>query len=88
MAATPDTSCKGSNRNEPGQLKSLGTDAFIASIIRKSFFGSFGFGQICDKSVRSRQKKLVSEACLQHLFLFSRTRSNVKGVASGGNDRI
>ena len=44
MAATPDTSCKGSNRNEPGQLKSLGTDAFIASIIRMSFFGSIGFG--------------------------------------------
>ena len=38
---------------EPRQLKSLGTDAFIAS-------GSFLNRMYCDKGVRSRQKKLVA----------------------------
>jgi len=37
----------------PRQLKSLGTDAFIAS-------GSFLNRMNCDKGVRSRQKKLVA----------------------------
>ena len=40
-------------KTEPRQLKSLGTDAFIAS-------GSFLNRMYCDKGVRSRQKKLVA----------------------------
>jgi hypothetical protein len=40
-------------KTEPRQLKSLGTDAFIAS-------GSFLNQMYCDKGVRSRQKKLVA----------------------------
>ena len=37
-----DTSCKGSVRTEPGQLKSLGTDAFIAFIIHWGFLAPMG----------------------------------------------
>jgi len=44
-------------KTEPRQLKSLGTDAFIAS------YSFNGFGCICDKGVRSRQKKLVAQFC-------------------------
>jgi len=46
-------------KTEPRQLKSLGTDAFIAS-------GSFLNRMYCDKGVRSRQKKLVAWFC--HYF--------------------
>jgi len=43
-------------KTEPRQLKSLGTDAFIASGLL--------FNQMyCDKGVRSRQKKLVAQFC-------------------------
>jgi len=38
-------------KTEPRQLKSLGTDAFIAS-------GSFLNRMYCDKGVRSRQKEI------------------------------
>jgi len=40
-------------KTEPRQLKSLGTDAFIA-------FDSYMNQMYCDKGVRSRQKKLVA----------------------------
>merc|ERR1712078_595399 len=40
-------------KTEPRQLKSLGTDAFIAS-------GSLMSLMYCDEGVRSRQKKLVA----------------------------
>ena len=43
-------------KTEPRQLKSLGTDAFIAS-------NYLLIGCICDKGVRSRQKKLVDLFC-------------------------
>ena len=50
-------------KTEPRQLKSLGTDAFIA-------FGLFMNQMYCDKGVRSRQKKLVANhnACFGEGF--------------------
>ena len=73
----------GSRRTEPGQLKSLGTDAFVAFRIFAGLSRLHLSEQICDKSVRSRQKKLVSETCLLHFTRLSRVRLNVKGVAGG-----
>ncbi len=44
---------------EPGQLKSLGTDAFIAFRFSLALFAFETFELICDRGVRSRQKKYL-----------------------------
>ena len=64
-------------KTEPRQLKSLGTDAFIAS-------GSFMNQMYCDKGVRSRQKKLVAKFC--SILNFSFTAEIYISVTGQSND--
>ena len=65
-------------RLEPGQPKSLGTDALVALIpITLSIRQCDVDKQICDMSVRARQKKL---SCILLVTAFLKVFTDLKGV--------
>ena len=65
-------------KTEPRQLKSLGTDAFIAS-------GSLSNRMYCDKGVRSRQKEI--SCMILSLFRIGVSRLDlIFGVTGESND--
>ena len=57
MTDALEVSFIGSDKAEPGQLKSLGTDAFVEFGFIPVFMNLAYTELINDKSVRSRQKK-------------------------------